>query len=56
MIKNRNIQMGLLVFLITLIGLIAFAELYPENNLERIEKQSVKTDINKQDKLEIAIN
>ncbi len=48
--------MGLLVFLITLIGLIAFAGLYPENNLERIEKQSVKTDINEQDKLEIAIN
>jgi hypothetical protein len=44
MIKNRNIQMGLLVFLITLIGLITFSELYPE-------KQSEKT----QDKLEIAI-
>ena len=46
MIKNRNIQMGLLVFLITLIGLIAFAELYPKDNLERVEKQSVTAYVN----------
>lgn len=47
MIKNRNIQMGLLVFFITLIGLLTFAEFYPE-------EQSVRTEINAQEKLEVA--
>ena len=48
MIKNRNIQMGLLVFLITLIGLIALVELYPE-------EQSETADVIAQEKLEIAV-
>jgi len=55
MIKNRNIQMGLLVFLITLIGLITFAEFYPEDNSNALEKQSEKTNFNERDNLEIAI-
>ncbi|MCK5402061.1 MAG: hypothetical protein KAJ28_10550 [Flavobacteriaceae bacterium] len=55
MIKNKNFQMGLLVFLITLIGLITFAELYPKNNLETIERESAKTDFNEQDNLDFGI-
>ena len=47
MIKNKNIQMGLLVFFITLIGLITLAEFYPQD-------QSESTDVNVQEKLEIA--
>ncbi|MCH7523455.1 MAG: hypothetical protein IIC74_00240 [Bacteroidetes bacterium] len=47
MIKNKNIQMGLLVFFITLIGLLTLAKFYPED-------QSVTTDVNAQEKLEIA--
>jgi hypothetical protein len=54
MIKNKNLKMGLLVFFITLIGLIAFTELYPKDNLERAKKQSVTTDVNAKEKLEIA--
>ncbi len=46
MIKNRNIQTGLIVFLITLIGLITLAEFYPE--------ESVTADVDAQEKLEIA--
>lgn len=46
MIKNKNIQIGLLVFFITLIGLLTLAKFYPED-------QSVTTGINVQEKLEI---
>ena len=52
MIKNRNLQTGLLVFVITLIGLIAFAQLYPEDHMDNIEK----AELNTQDNLDIAIN
>ncbi len=47
MIKNKNIQMGLLVFFITLIGLITLAEFYPQDQSETI-------DVYAQEKLEIA--
>ena len=45
--------MGLLVFLITLIGLFTFAEFYPVDNA--LEKQVVKTNFNDQDNLKITI-
>ena len=48
MIKNKNIQMGVLVFLITLVGLITLVKLYPE-------EKSETTDVIAQEKLEIAI-
>jgi hypothetical protein len=54
MIKNKNLQVGLLVFVVTLIGLIAFAQLYPEDKLDIIENQHVKANLNKQDNLDIA--
>ncbi len=47
MIKNKDIQIGLLVFFITLIGLLTLTKFYPED-------QSVTTDVNTQEKLEIA--
>ena len=56
MIKNRNLQTGLLVFVVTLIGLIAFAQFYPQDNLDIIENQFEKADLNKQDNLDIAIH
>ena len=56
MIKNRNLQTGLLVFIVTLIGLIAFAQLYQEDNMDIIENQFEKADLNKQDDLDIAIH
>ena len=56
MIKNRNLQTGLLVFVVTLIGLIAFTQFYPQDNLDIIENQYEKTDLNKQDNLDIAIH
>jgi len=55
MIKNKNLQMGLLVFVLTLIGLIVFAEFYSENNLDDTDKQSVTTEGNVNEKLEIAV-
>jgi len=47
MIKNKDIQIGLLVFFITLIGLISLAEFYPQDQSETI-------DVYAQEKLEIA--
>ena len=49
MIKNKNLKIGLLVFIITLIGLITLAELYPENKLDVVEIKSGNTDINAED-------
>ena len=54
MIKNKNLKVGLLVFFLTLIGLITFAELYPENNLDEVGEKSVTTDKTTNQQLEIA--
>ena len=56
MIKNKNVQAGLIVFVVTLIGLITFAQLHPKDNLDIIENQHEKSDVNKQDNLDIAIH
>ena len=55
MIKNKNLQMGLLVFFITLIGLIALAQFYPNDNLNALENQSETIDKDTQEKLDIAV-
>jgi hypothetical protein len=54
MIKNRNLQTGLLVFIATLIALIAFAQLPPtqEMELNTIEK----TDLAEREQLDIAFH
>ena len=54
MIKNKNLQTGLLVFLITLIGLITLAKFHPEDDLNTLENQSEITDNYAKEKLEIA--
>ena len=56
MIKNKNVQAGLIVFVVTLIGLITFTQLHPKDNLDIIENQHEKSDVNKQDNLDIAIH
>ena len=47
MIKNKNLKIGLLVFIITLIGLITLVELYPEDKLDVVGSKSVNTEITK---------
>ena len=54
MIKRRNFLMGLLVFIITLIGLIVFAELYQEEDSIGLENNSI-TAKDTQQNLDIAI-
>ena len=53
MIRNRNIQTGLLVFFITLAGLFTVVTFYPENNVDN-ENQTITKDVIEQEKLEIA--
>lgn len=54
MIKNRNLKMGLIVLVITLIGLIAFAKLHPEEGIDIINNHYEKAENNTQDNLDIA--
>ncbi len=56
MIKNKNLQTGLLVFVVTLIGLIAFAQYTPKNNLDIIENKIEKTDLTEHRNLDIAFH
>ncbi len=56
MIKNKNLHTGLLVFVITLIGLIAFAQYTPKNNLDIIENKIEKTDLTEHRNLDIAFH
>jgi len=55
MIKNKNLQMGLLVFVITLIGLIVFTKLYPIGDIKAIDNQIENTDLKISKNLDIAI-
>lgn len=45
MLKNKNLQTGLLVFVVTLIGLIAFAQFQPKDNLQNIEGKIDQADL-----------
>ena len=56
MIKNKNLQTGLLVFVVTLIGLIAFAQYTPKNSLDIIENKIEKTNLKEYDSLNIAFH
>lgn len=55
MIKNKNLQMGLLVFFITLIALIILVEFYTEDDLNALENQPETIESNAKEKLEIAV-
>ena len=54
MIKNKNLQMGLLVFFITLIVLITLV-VYPEEDSNALENQPETIDKDTQEKLETAV-
>ena len=54
MIKNKSLKVGLLVFILTLIGLIALAEFYPDNNLDEVGNKSETTNTTTNQQLEIA--
>lgn len=56
MIRNKNLQTGLLVFVLTLTALIAFAQYTPKNNLDIIENKIEQTDQTKYRHLDIAFH